>query len=66
MDIYALCSEECSEWVSERMDDIFRPRVKFFVVYIDDILVFSKHWKDHIDHLEQFYDLVYNHGLVLS
>ena len=40
--------------------------VSNFVLYIDDILVFCKNWKDHIDHLKQFYDLVYNHGPVLS
>ena len=48
------------------MDDIFRPYVKFCAIYIDDILFISKNWKDHIDHLKQFYDIVYNHGPILS
>lgn len=37
----------------------------FILCYIDDILVFSKDVKEHIIHLQKFYDLVYNNGLVL-
>eukprot|EP00253_Pinus_taeda_P030760 PITA_30760 len=34
------------------MDDILRPFTNsFVVVYLDDILIFSKRWKDHVQHI---------------
>jgi hypothetical protein len=49
----------------KRMDDIFR-HLSFVIVYIDDLLICSKDLKQHVQHLEQVYDLLYSHGLVLS
>ena len=48
------------------MDDIFRPCIKFVVMYIYDILIFIQTWKYHLSHIEKFYELVCNHGFVLS
>jgi hypothetical protein len=47
------------------MDDVFR-HLSFVIVYIDDLLIFSKDLKQHVHHLEQVYSLLFKHGLVLS
>ena len=46
------------------MEDIFAGE-EYIIVYIDDLLVFSRDINSHKKHLEQFYELVYKHGLVL-
>jgi len=48
----------------KRLEDIFGG-VEFIIVYIDDLLVFSKDVNSHKMHLEKFYEMVYRHGLVL-
>ena len=36
------------------MNDVFRPFIDdFVIVYLDDILVFSKTWDEHIKHVKQ-------------
>ena len=35
-------------------------------VYIDDILVFSKTWEEHLAHLQQVFDRLRNAGLTLK
>ena len=49
----------------KRMEDIFGGE-EYIIVYIDDLLVFSRDVNSHKMHLEKFYELVYKHGLVLS
>jgi hypothetical protein len=49
----------------KRMEDIFRP-LPYVLVYIDDLLVFSRDVNEHKKHLEEFYSFVFKHGLVLS
>ena len=39
---------------------------EFMFVYIDDILITSKNMKEHIKHLEIFFDACQKEGLVLS
>ena len=47
------------------MEDIFREK-KWPLVYIDDILICSRNLQEHLKHLQEFYSLVFKHGLVLS
>ena len=47
------------------MDSIFS-NLDFCVVYIDDILVFSKTREEHTKHLEIMTDLFQKHGIILS
>lgn len=49
----------------KRMEDIFGGE-EYIIVYINDLLVFSRDVNSHKLHLEKFYELVYKHGLVLS
>ena len=47
------------------MEDIFREK-QWALVFIDDILIYSKNMQEHPKHLQMFYDLVFKHGLALS
>jgi len=47
------------------MNDIFNPYLDFIIVYIDDILVFSKTFETHIKHLDIFKKIVIQNGLVI-
>ena len=48
------------------MNDIFNPYLDFIIVYIDDILVFSKTLEMHFKHLDIFKKIVIQNGLVIS
>lgn len=49
-----------------RMDSIFEKHRKFVIVYIDDILVFSKSKEEHISHLKIVFSEFLNHGIIIS
>ena len=53
-------------YLQERMDKIFNGRNDFLFVYIDDILIFSKDIDEHRSHLNIFYNLCLDSGIVLS
>ena len=46
-------------------DDIFS-QCSFVLVYIDDILIFSHTFQEHIKHLEFIFEELINHGLIVS
>ena len=48
------------------MNDIFNPFSHFFIVYINDILIFSKSLSEHWKHLTAFFYTIKTHGLVIS
>jgi hypothetical protein len=48
------------------MNDIFNKYPEFIIVYIDDVLVFSKNIDQHIKHLRIFKDIIKRNGLVIS
>ena len=45
---------------------VFSGCEKFVVVYIDDILVFSMTYEEHLAHLEEVMKRLYQYGLILS
>ena len=49
-----------------RMDRILKPYSKFYIVYIDDILVFSQNKFMHVTHLHKILDCFKNNNIVIS
>ena len=46
------------------MNDVLRPFLESFVVmYLDDILVFSKTWEEHVQHVHQVLETLRQHKL---
>lgn len=39
---------------------------KFCMVYLDDIIIFSKSWDEHIRHCEKVFDRLQKHGLTIQ
>ncbi|PKU68130.1 hypothetical protein MA16_Dca025065 [Dendrobium catenatum] len=48
------------------MNEIFNPYNKYILVYIDDVLIFSKTIDEHFKHLKTFIWLARTNGLVIS
>jgi len=49
-----------------RMDTIFSDCTDFYLIYVDDVLIFSSNIADHANHLLQFIQKSRDHGLILS
>ena len=45
--------------------DIFTPFTKFSIVYINDVLIFSKSIDNHWKHLDIFVNVIEHNGLVV-
>ena len=48
------------------MNEIFNPFSHFSIVYIDDVLIFSKSIDEHWKHLHSFFKTIKTNGLVVS
>jgi hypothetical protein len=49
------------------MNHVFHPFLRHFVlVFFDDILIYSKTWKDHLTHVDQVLSLLSQHHLFLK
>ena len=48
------------------MNDIFNLFSKFYIIYIDDVLIFSKSIEEHWKHLYTFLETIKHNGLVVS
>ena len=48
------------------MNEIFTPFTNFSIVYIDDVLIFSKSFDHHWKHFDIFVRVIKQHGLVVS
>ena len=48
------------------MNDIFNDSTRFYIVYIDDVLIFSNSIEEHFQHLNFFQNLVRDNVLVIS
>ena len=48
------------------MNDIFTHFTDFSIVYIDDVLIFSKSIDDHWKHLDIFFKVIKHNGLIVS
>ena len=48
------------------MNDIFNPYSTFIIVYIDDVLIFSKIIDQHFKHFQLFQQITERNGLVVS
>lgn len=48
------------------MNDIFDPYLKFSIVYIDVVLVFSKSVIEHFSHSQRFFNILKQNRLVVS
>jgi len=49
------------------MNDVLRPFIDdFVIVYLDDILVFSKTWEEHLKHVKQTLDVLKKENLYVK
>jgi hypothetical protein len=49
------------------MNHVFCPFLHHFVlIFFDDILIYSKNWQSHLDHLDQFLHLLSQHQIFLK
>lgn len=49
-----------------KMDSIFGDYKRFVLVYVDDILVFSKDIKEHLGHLQTIFRLFVQNGIIVN
>lgn len=48
------------------MDQILRDVPQFAAAYLDDVVIFSQTWEDHVTHLQQVLRLLKNAGLTIN
>jgi hypothetical protein len=58
MECNVIRSEKCPYEFQNIMNEIFNPFSHFSIVYIDDVLIFSKSIEEHWKHLNTFVNIV--------
>ena len=49
------------------MNDVFRPVIdEFSIVYLNDILIFSRTWEEHVKHVKHVLDVLVRGQLYLK
>jgi hypothetical protein len=48
-------SKKCTRVILKKNAEFFNENQEFVLVYIDDMLIFSKAYKEHIAHLDMFF-----------
>jgi hypothetical protein len=59
-------SKKYTRIISKKNAEFFNENQEFILVYIDDLLIFSKTYKEHITHLDMFFRKVEQNILILS
>jgi hypothetical protein len=62
----AIRSKKCTRDISKKNADFFNENQEFVLVYIDDMLIFSKTYKEYRSHLDMFFRKVEQNCLILS
>jgi hypothetical protein len=62
----AIRSKNVPTLFQRKMQNIFNKNQEFVLVYIHDMLIFSKMYKEHIAHLDMFFRKVEQNDLILS
>jgi hypothetical protein len=62
----AIRSKNVPTLFQRKMQNIFNKNQEFVLVYIHDMLIFSKMYKEHIAHLDMFFRKVEQTDLILS
>ena len=66
MECNVIWTQQCTFKISNIINDIFNDYTKFFIVYIDDILIFSNSIGEHFQHLRIFQKVIKENGLEIS
>ena len=48
------------------MDQVIRGKQKFARAYLDDLVIFSHTWEEHLDHLSQIFQCLFDAGLTVK
>lgn len=48
------------------MDQVFKPHFYWIIIYIDDVLIFSRSRDEHFKHVQKFKQIFKRNGLFLS
>ena len=66
MDCHAFWSQKCSISISESNRNVVPTTLDHALIYVDDILLFSKDEEFHAKLLNEFYNVVKSQGIMLS